>query len=111
MKEIKIDLAEPFPSVLAQALSLPLNGTDAPKSESEVKKAARCLYEAAHGRVVDTNIGPVGIAPAVAAALKTAPFSMKTREEFLVFAEANSSFKRSAATFLNRRRAEPDGGK
>jgi putative sigma-54 modulation protein len=95
MKAIEIDLTAPLARVLAATRSLPANGSEARESENEVREATRCLYEAAHGRVVDTSIGAIAIAPAVASALKDVPMAMTTRAEFLDFAEANSLFRRT----------------
>ena len=98
MKRIEIDLSEPFEGFLATVLSLPKHGVHAngSSSEEEIKQATRCLYEAAHGRLVETSIGPIPIAPAVAAFLKAELFSVNTRGEFLRLAEAKGGFRPSA---------------
>lgn len=95
MKEIEIDLSEPFESFLATVLSLPPHGVSANGSsnEEEIRRATRCLYEAAHGRVVETSMGAIPIAPAVAAFLKTEPFSVNTRSEFLSLAQTKGGFR------------------
>ena len=87
MKQTKIDLLEPFEKVLEAVLSAPEShkviaegaaqtatgamfanrGDQDPASEAEIKEVLRCLYEAAHGRQVETQIGHVAIAPPVAA--------------------------------------------
>jgi len=99
MKGIEIDLSEPFESLLATVRSLPKPGVNGNGSsnEEEIRQATRCLYEAAHGRVVETSMGPIPIAPAVAASLKTEPFSVNTRSEFLRLAETKGGFRSSAA--------------
>ena len=98
MTGIEIDLSAPFESFLATVLSLPKNGAKANGSsnDDEIQQATRFLYEAAHGRVVETSIGAIPIAPAVAAFLKAEPFFVNTRGEFLRLAEANSGFRPSA---------------
>ena len=98
MTGIEIDLSEPFESLLATVLSLPEHGVNANGSsnEKEIRQATRCLYEAAHGRMVETSIGAIPIAPAVAAFLKAEPFFVNTRGEFLSLAEAKSGFRPSA---------------
>ena len=104
MKETKIDLLKPFEKVLKAVLSAPendkgiregaaQNGTGSvfaksvnqgPVSKAELKRVLRCLYEAAHGRQVETQIGLVTIAPPVAASLKERPFYIKTQVDFLL---------------------------
>jgi hypothetical protein len=70
MRRIEIHLSEPFEKVLATLLTLPstLAETDhvqfggaadsvlrgSTKTDAEVKEALRSLYEAAHGRQVET---------------------------------------------------------
>ena len=97
MKGIEIDLSKPFDSFLATVLSLPKNGVNANGSsdEVEIRQATRCLYEAAHGRVVETSMGAIPIAPAVAASLRAEPFSVHTRSEFLGLAQTKSGFRPS----------------
>jgi hypothetical protein len=104
MKEIKIDLLKPFGKVLRAVLSAPEDdkgiGEGAAQnstgsvfakpvnqgavSKPELKRVLRCLYEAAHGRQVETQIGLVTIAPPVAASLKENPFYIKTQVDFLL---------------------------
>jgi hypothetical protein len=103
MKQIKIDFLEPFEKVLEAVLSageshkviaegavqMPQGQyanrvNPAPASETELKEVLRCLYEAAHGRQVETEIGTVEIAPPEAAFLKGSPFYIKTQVDFLL---------------------------
>ena len=103
MKQIKIDLLEPFEKVLEAVLSAPESHkviaegavqmpqaqfanrvNPAPASEAELKEVLRCLYEAAHGGQVETEIGAVAIAPPVAAFLKKSPFYIRTQVGFLL---------------------------
>jgi hypothetical protein len=98
MTGIEIDLSKPFESFLATVLSLPADGVNANGSanEEEIRQATRFLYEAAHGRVVETSMGAIPIAPAVAASLKTEPFFIHTRSEFLRLAETKGGFRPGA---------------
>ena len=104
MKQTKIDLLNPFEKVLNAVLSTPdddegiregagQNGTSSvfanavnrgSTSKTELKRVLRCLYEAAHGRQVETQIGLITIAPPVAAFLKERPFYIKTQIDFLL---------------------------
>ena len=100
MKRIEIQLTEPFEEVLARLLTLPSTlaeidevrfpgGNDSElrksaKCEVEVKEALRCLYEAAHGRQVETPIGFLPIAPPVAGFLKKKPYYVATQHEFFL---------------------------
>ena len=106
MKLIKIDLSQPFEHVLARVLEAPANAkvtnqscTETrlklafPKDDDleltrrrEVKKVLRSLYEAAHGRQVETSIGLIPIAPPIAAFLKEKPFYITTQIDFLLAA-------------------------
>ena len=106
MKLIKIDLSDPFETVLARVLAAPtdvrtksrksaepgfspvsLNQRDPELiSRTEIKRVVRCLYEAAHGRQVETSIGLVRVAPPVAAFLKHRPLYIKTQLDFLLAA-------------------------
>ncbi len=99
MRRTEIHLSEPFEEVLASVLRLPrctlaeidevrLAGAadselrKSAKCDAEVKKALRSLYEAAHGRHVETQIGFVTIAPPVAGFLKETPYSITTQYNF-----------------------------
>lgn len=86
MKRISIDLSEPLDSVLVQALALPADGGGGRIGEERVKEAVRRLYNAANGRTVDTPLGRIPIAPAVAPWLKAAPLAVRTRSELLTLA-------------------------
>lgn len=92
MKEIEIDLSQPFEKVLEAVLALPNRsvpeGGDDCAGENELKQAIRCLYEAANGRQVETGIGLIAIAPPVAPFLKARPFRAATLKDFLVVAAA-----------------------
>ena len=103
MKQIKIDFLEPFETVLEAVVSAPESHkliaesalqmpqaqlanrvNPAPASETELKELLRCLYEAAHGRQGETEIGAVAIAPPEAAFLKGSPFYIRTQVDFLL---------------------------
>jgi hypothetical protein len=100
MRRTEIHLSEPFEEVLASLLTLPSTHTEtdelrflgAPdsvlresaKCDTEVKEALRSLYEAAHGRQVETQIGFVTIAPPVAGFLKKKPYYVATQHEFFL---------------------------
>ena len=100
MKQTKIHLSEPFDEVLASLLTLPITYTEtdelrfsgaadsvlreSAKCDAEVKEALRCLYEAAHGRHVETPIGFLPIAPPVAGFLKKKPYYVATQHEFFL---------------------------
>ena len=88
MRNIEIDLAQPFEKVLASVLSLPMGCSDAVtdrlSNEAEIKKVIRGLYEAANGRHVETNVGLIMIAPPVYAFLKAKPFSVTTQSDLLI---------------------------
>ena len=90
MKEIEIDLSQPFEKVLEAVLVLPNHsvneGTDNGTSENELRLAIRGLYEAANGRQVETGIGLISIAPPIAPFLKAKPFRAVTLKDFLVAA-------------------------
>jgi hypothetical protein len=106
MKPIKIDLSQPFENVLARVFAAPVDAKAKSQSfaetrlkrvspkqgdpertrRAEVKKVVRSLYEAAHGRQVETPIGLINIAPPVAAFLKEKPFYIETQVDFLLAA-------------------------
>ena len=84
----RIHLSQPFEHILSAVLSLPkARGEPADNTRKEnrdLKQLIRRVYEAANGRQVETPIGPVPIAPPVAAHLKEAPFNVETQLEFFV---------------------------
>jgi hypothetical protein len=100
MRPTEIQLSKPFKEVLANLLTLPSTHAETdeihfpdttdlvlPKSakcDAEVNVALRSLYEAAHGRQVETQIGFVAIAPPVAGFLKETPYYVATRYEFFL---------------------------
>ena len=82
MIRITIDLSEPFENVLATALSLSRANHTWP-SDAAVKRAVRYLYEAANGRIVETHIGAVPIAPPLEPSLKAKPLWLKGAAELI----------------------------
>ena len=96
----KIHLSEPFEKVLASLLTLPSTHAETDelhfrdtadfvlrkraKRGAEVKEALRALYEAAHGRQVETQIGFLAIAPPIAGFLKEEPYYVTTQYEFFL---------------------------
>src|SRR5215212_5778170 len=123
MKPIKVDLSEPFEKVLADVLAAPANigaknqrfartkrSLVSPKqrdielqARAEVKRIVGYLYEAAHGRQVQTPIGLIPIAPPVAAFLTEKPFYIRTQIDFLLSAVAR--IVATPARVRERRRA------
>ncbi|HEY4257285.1 MAG TPA: hypothetical protein VGM66_08740, partial [Candidatus Udaeobacter sp.] len=100
MKQTAIHLSESFEEVLATLLTLPstlaeIDEVRFPEADdSELRKSAKCvaevgealrsLYEAAHGRQVETPIGFLPIAPPVAGFLKKKPYYVATQHEFFL---------------------------
>jgi hypothetical protein len=100
MRRIEIHLSDPFEEILASLLTLPITPIEidefrfaaagdsklckSAKWDAEVKEILRSLYEAAHGRQVETQIGFVTIAPPVADFLKDAPYYVTTQYEFFL---------------------------
>ena len=74
-----MSLRESLGILTMTALALPRGGVD----DEVVVRAIRRVYELAHGRVVETKIGAVPIAPAVAPSLANALFHAATRPELL----------------------------
>jgi hypothetical protein len=102
MNQVPIDLAEPFEKVLATALSLQrTNHTWT--SDAAIKRAMRYLYEAANGRIVETHIGGIPIAPPVKPSLKEKPLCLKSAAELLTIVKDNLG----ASDNLDYARPEP----
>jgi hypothetical protein len=83
MQKIEIDLREPFEHNLERALALPEAHDRANAPDEEVAAALRRIYELAYGRSVETPIGLVAIAPALAPALAEARLSVASRQGLL----------------------------
>jgi hypothetical protein len=100
MRQVAIHLSEPFEQILTSLRTLPStlaetadvrfaggNGAvvhDHSRCDAEVKEALRSLYEAAHGRQVETQIGLIAIAPPIAGFLKEEPYYAGTQYEFFL---------------------------
>ena len=106
MKQIEINLNDPFEKTLVAILSLPDGGDPRGAQDEMVVQAVRCLYTAAHGRTVRTSIGPISIAPATDSPLKDAPLSLHTRSDLLALAQRRAEFIRRTAG----RSIHADGG-
>jgi hypothetical protein len=124
MRRTEIHLSEPFEEVMASLLTLPSTLVEvdevrfAGAADSELRKSAKCdaevretlrsVYEAAHGRQVETQIGFMTIAPPVADFLKEAPYYVTTRYEFFLeafarlFAGASPRKKRANVSWTSR---------
>lgn len=96
MKQVKIDLAEPFEEIVAKMRSIPptdnfIDGknTVAFELSSEMAEVLRSLYEAARGRQLATQIGSVPVGPPpIAPFLKDASFKVASQADFLLQALA-----------------------
>jgi hypothetical protein len=88
MNQVAIDLSESFEKVLATALSLPRTD-DASPTDAAIKRMTRYLYEAANGRIVETHIGAIPIAPPVGPSLKEKPLCLKSATELLTMVKDN----------------------
>jgi len=106
MNQVPIDLSEPFEKVLATALSLPRTG-DASSSDAAIKRATRYLYEAANGRIVETHIGAIPIAPPVEPLLKVKPLCLKSAAELVTMVKNNFG----ASDNFDYARSEPQNGR
>jgi hypothetical protein len=102
MNEVPVDLSEPFEKVLATALSLP-RANHAWPSDAAIKRAMRYLYEAANGRIVETHLGAIPIAPPTEASLKAKPLCLKSATELLTMLKDNLG----ASDSLDYTRPEP----
>ena len=86
MKHIThIDLGHSFERVLAAVMNLPPGNSNSSNmvSNAGLKSLLRRLHEAANGRQVETSVGFIPIAPAVAAFLRARPFKVASRIDFL----------------------------
>ena len=88
MRQIEVDLSEPFEKVLTCVLALPSGSGPIAGNGSgdgnEFKEAIRDLYEAANGRQVETRFGWIAIAPPVADFLKARPYYIETQIDLLI---------------------------
>ncbi len=92
MRQVEINLSEPFEKVLGCILALPPGRRDIVENGSgddkELKQMIRELYEAANGRQVETRFGWIAIAPPVAEFLKARPYYIESQIDLLIEAAA-----------------------
>ena len=99
MRRTEIELSAPFEESLASLLMLPstlskarlpdaLISRKSSRGDAEVRDALHSLYEAAHGREVETQIGFIAVAPPAAVFLKGTPYRVSTQCEFFLEALA-----------------------
>ena len=93
MNHTEINLNVPFEETLAAVLALPQGGDRCSSQDETVALALRYLYTTAHGRTLQTSIGPISIMPAVDSSLKDVPFSVCTRTDLLALAERRTEFR------------------
>jgi hypothetical protein len=79
--KVEIELRLPFEENIERALALAASPDR--RGDEEVVGALRRLYEVAHGRSVQTALGPITIAPAIAPSLSDTTFSVASRPELL----------------------------
>jgi ribosomal subunit interface protein len=102
MSHIEIDFNSSFEKSLASVLSLPDGrNPDATKNEF-VADALRELYALAHGRTVQTSIGPVRIGPPIDPSLRDAPIRVSGRAELMALAKRLTKFIPSATADSTR---------
>jgi hypothetical protein len=102
VKTIEINLSDPFEKTLAHVLSLPKRSEA--EHEEAVAEALRRLYTRAHGRIVETTIGPITIVPPVDSALKDARLLLVKRGDLLVWAEQKTNCRGHAARRIRNSR-------
>jgi hypothetical protein len=90
--KVEIDLRLPFEETIKRALALFASAHR--RSEKEMVGALRRLYELAHGRSVQTTLGLIPIAPAVAPGLSDGTFFLTIHSELLT-----ATASQSAVTF------------
>ena len=95
MKPIEINLSDPFEKTLEHALSLPKRSEE--EHEEAIAQALRCLHTRAHGRIVETIIGPITVVPPADSSLKGARLLLVKRGDLLALAEQRANFRGHAA--------------
>jgi hypothetical protein len=85
---LEIDLRLPFEENIKRAVALSASARR--RSEGEMIGALRRLYELAHGRSVQTTLGLIPFAPAVAPCLSGRKFSVAIHSDLLT-ATANQT--------------------
>lgn len=92
MKKIEIDLDEPFEKTRDAVLRLPEGRYGRNAQPAMVAEALRYLYVTAHGRTLETLVGPITIMPALDPSLANASFPVVTRSDLLALAERRTMF-------------------
>lgn len=92
MKKIEINLDEPFQKTRDAVLRLPDGRYGRNAGPEIVAEALRYLYITAHGRTLETSIGPITIMPALDPSLADASFPVATRSDLLALAERSTMF-------------------
>ena len=92
INRVQIDLRLAFKENIERARTLcaSLEG----HTDEEMEIALRRLYERAHGRSVQTTVGFIPIAPAIAPGLSRQTFSAATRSELLTAIEHQTALNR-----------------
>ena len=93
MKTIEILFNDPIEKTFRLALALPEGEKGGATNKKTIEKALRYLYAAAHGRTVETPIGPIRVAPATDLALNKTPVLVETRSDLLALAERRTPFR------------------
>lgn len=92
MKKIEIDLHESFEKTCDTVLRLPEGRYGRNARPETVAEALRYLYITAHGRALETSMGPITIMPALDPSLADASFPVVTRSDLLALAERRTMF-------------------
>ena len=92
MKHIEIDFNAPFEKRLEAVLPLPEGAVGRGAQRETVAEALRYLYIAAHGRTLQTSIGPITIMSATDSTLRDASCSLDTRSDLLALAKRRTAF-------------------
>src|SRR3954452_8227820 len=104
MRNVAINLRDPFEESLERALALPAGAESAVIDDRRLTAALRRVYEFAHGRLVLTTIGPVEVASATVPALADTTFYVATGRELLTATGQTIAFARPVAASDNGQR-------
>jgi hypothetical protein len=92
INHVQIDLRLAFKENIERARKLFVSPEG--HADEEMETALRRLYEKAHGRSVQTTVGLIPIAPAIAPCLSRRTFSVATRSELLTAIEHHTALNR-----------------